>query len=453
MTRLQRLELKRADLLDKQEAFFKKYDENADIPAAEATEAETRNNELKSIDADIAREESLAQMRASTTDALKSLNPEPGQVQVAGTVRDGETVVERNQKGALSLVYEEGTTGLDKKTLGEISTNAYKIAFKNYMRNGHGVQGLGSGDLKALSAGADADGGFLVPDDMLNRIVQKDPSPSAINSTVTRLQTSRDALTIPKVNYAADDVYTTGIRIKKVDEITSSSNHRADQPKFGTVRIPVHTYMLSLPITLNLLEDSAFPLLNWITQKFAETRDLLYDDEILNGNGIGGPAGLLMNPGGSDQIGVVNSGHASQLTADGLIDLHYSVPPQYRTNMRWIMSYMNAAKNLAKLKDAQNRYLFNMGGASDGGLQGERPDSLIGRQISYSEFMPEVAADKFPIIFGDPTGYYFVERVGFSIQIIREKYAEDNMVVALGRLRIGGQPVETWKMKAQKVAA
>lgn len=388
-------------------------------------------------------------------DAYASDPAQPGEVRVEGSEPAGETIIERNKKGELSAVYEEGPGGLDRKTMAAISSNAYKLAFRSYVRNGQGIHGLGSSDLKALQEGVDSQGGFLVPDDMLNRMIQKEPTPTAIAALVTQLQTGRDAITMPKVNYTTDDKYTTPIRVRKTGEVPSSSTvHRVTEPTFGQVRIPVHTYMLSMPITNDMIEDSAFPILTWSSDKFRETVDLLYDDEILNGNGIGGPDGILNNAGASDpnRPAVVVSGNASNVTADGLIDLHYSVPPQYRASLRYVMSYLNAAKNLAKLKDSQNRYLFQMGGSNDGGLQGERPDTLLGRPISYSEFMPAIAANAYSLIFGDLKGFYLVRRIGFAIQVLRERYAEDNQQVLLGRLRFGGQVVEPWKMKIQKIS-
>jgi HK97 family phage major capsid protein len=66
--------------------------------------------------------------------------------------------------------------------------------------------------------------------------------------------------------------------------------------------------------------------------------------------------------------------------------------------------------------------------------------------------MPDVAANAFPIIFGDPKGYYLVRRIGFSVQVLNEIVATSNKVRVLGRLRIGGQVGEDWRLKIQKVS-
>jgi len=384
---------------------------------------------------------------------------QPGQVEYVGSEPAGDTVIEqRKQKdGKLSLkaIFEDGVPGISEKQLGVISTKAYKDAFNQYLRKGiYGMESLGRGEIKTLQEGVDSQGGFLVPEEYLARIIQKLATPTRVAGYVTRLNTSRDALNIPKVNYTTDDLYTTGIRVTWTGEVPASSTaHRVTDPVFGNVRIPVHTSMLSMPITNDMVEDSAFPLVPWATGKFSETIDLLYDNMILNGSGIGQPAGILLNPDGTDQPAVVKSGDANLIKPDGLIALAYAVPEQYDENCRFVFNKTNTGKAIAQLKDGSNRYLFSSGDYGDAGLVNGRPKMLVGYPYAFSGFMPDIAANAFPVIFGDFGGYYLVNRIGFSVQVLRELYAETNQIVLLGRIRFGGQVAEPWKLKIQKIAA
>jgi HK97 family phage major capsid protein len=61
--------------------------------------------------------------------------------------------------------------------------------------------------------------------------------------------------------------------------------------------------------------------------------------------------------------------------------------------------------------------------------------------------MPNTGANNYPIIFGDLRGYYLVNRVGFSVQVLRELYAETNQILLLGRVRFGGGVGEEWRIK------
>ena len=48
--------------------------------------------------------------------------------------------------------------------------------------------------------------GFAVPHDILERVIAKEPTPIRVAGRVTRLQTSRDSLIIPRINYTSDDL-------------------------------------------------------------------------------------------------------------------------------------------------------------------------------------------------------------------------------------------------------
>lgn len=374
-----------------------------------------------------------------------------GDMRLEGSELAGHSWVQKTKDQGfeqLSLAYEEGILGLSAQQQQIISTKEYKHAFRNYIRKG--LTEITSLERKTLQEGTDSQGGFLVPEDVLNMILSKSPTPTRVSGYVSQLTTSRDQLLIPRTVYTTDDLYSTGIRTTWTGEIPSSSTvHRVTDPVFGQLRIPVHTNMMSLPLTNDMIEDSAFPIVRWASEKFNETIDLLKDNMIINGTGSGQPAGILLNPDGTDQPAVVVTGSAAALTADGIIDLAYSLPEQYDMNARFLFNKTASGKAIAKLKDSDNRYLFGYG-MGDNGLAGGRPTELVGYQYSYSGFMPSPAANTFPLIFGDFRGYILLNRIGFSIQVLRETYAELNQIVLLGRIRFGGQVAESYKLKIQK---
>jgi HK97 family phage major capsid protein len=449
------------------------------MPEDVLAEVKKRQVELKGLNSELGQTTELEQLEEENLKAMAELKSpqynvplgpaelqsieekaaglKAGEVDLAGFRPAGATYIEtehdakRMQLKRLSVAYEEGDLGFDTKMAAAISSTNYKHVFRNYLRKG--FENLPYTERKTLQEGSDAAGGFLVPEDILNAIIQKTATPTRIAGMVTQLQTSRDALNIPKVNYSADDKYTTGIRVKWTGEIpATSTTHRVNEPVFGMVRIPIHTAMLSMPLTNDMVEDAAFPIVAWSTEKFTETYDLLKDDMIINGNAQGQPGGILLNPGGTDQPAIVKTGDANLVTADGLIALGYALPEQYDLNARYILNKTVTGKAIALLKDLENRYLFGMG-TQDSGLVSGRPTMLNGYPYAYSAFMPDIAANAFPVIFGDLRGYYLVNRFGFSIQVLRELYAETNQIVVLGRVRFGGQVAEPYKLKVQKVAA
>lgn len=358
--------------------------------------------------------------------------------------------------GAGRKLLDEGpNAGLNSKQMATISTKDYSDAFRTYLRKD--VRGLAGTELKTLQEGQDDQGGFLVPLDVLNRIISREPTPTRVGGRVTRFTTGRDKVSIPVVNYAgaADDpnaqLYTTGMRTIWTGEVPASSTvERVVQPVFSQVSVPIYTAMMSMPLTNDLIEDAMFPLVNWVSNKFAETVDLFQEASAINGTGVGQPAGILLNPGAVKQPAVVATGSPT-LTADGLQTVAWSLPEQYDDNSAWVMNKTSSGQAIAKLKDANGRYLWQnfdeqLAVGLGGGNGGESRRVLLGYPVLFTGFMPGQGANNYWGIFGDLTGYYQVNRVGFSVQVLKELYAETNQILLLGRLRFGGMTAEPWKM-------
>ena len=158
--------------------------------------------------------------------------------------------------------------------------------------------------------------------------------------------------------------------------------------------------MLTTKASRNLVEDSAVPFTDILTNLFADEIRLSDDEAFLVGDGVGKPLGLL----NTADVPTVKSGHASQITADGLLDLFYGLPAQYRDKGVFVMSSATEAI-VRKLKDTTNQYLWIGGFAS-------APETLLGRSVVTSEFMPAIAANAKPIAFGDFSRYVVADRLG-----------------------------------------
>lgn len=376
----------------------------------------------------------------------------PGAAQVEGMRPAGEagiTETEHNGKKSI-LVNDDGEMLIDEKTFKAITSPEYNRAFKSYLR--HGVNGIKSDALKVLQEGADISGGYLVSDEILNRLMAKEPTPTNLAGKVSILNTTKDALSIPRVVYTTDNQYTSGMRVTWTGEVpASATTHRVTEPSFGQVRIPIFTAMMSLPLTNDMVEDSATDIVGWCTGKFQETVDLLFDNMIVNGTGAAQPSGMLINA--QFISNDVHTGAANALTWDGIHDLIYALPEQYDRNATVVMNKTNTALALSKLADGNGRPYWTSGTA-DFGLSGERVNRpLLGYSVMFNSFMPNATAGLYPIIFGDFSGYYLVRRIGFSIQVLRELYAETNQILLLGRVRFGGQLVEDERIRGHVVAA
>lgn len=329
-----------------------------------------------------------------------------------------------------------------------VQSKGYPSAFDAYTRKG--MEFVGPQDRKTLQEGIDSSGGYFVPEETQAGIIRKTATTALIRALATVITTSRDIAKWVKLKYTTDDKYTSGVRLTWTGEIPSSATvHRVTEPSLGAVSIPVHTAMASLPLSNDLLEDSAFDLMGLATDLFGEAFALGEDDVFVNGDGVGKPTGLVTRASvGDELIGNVVSGSASALTADGLIDLFFGLPAQYRIRANWIMN-SGSAKTIRKFKDAtNNRYLWDSmnGGIVSTGQQ----DILLGKPVLFDEFMPDQASNAFPVLFGDIGGYMVVDRVGLSIQRLSELYAETNITLLLAKRRVGGDIAYPFRMKFQK---
>lgn len=355
------------------------------------------------------------------------------------------------------IVNETGAGTFGEKTWHLLNSVEYKRDWAMYLRKGPRHLDVST---KTLVEGVDSQGGVFAPADFISRIVGRLPAPTALRSLVTTLTTSRDSIMMPRKQYSADDKYSTAFRANWTGEIpadgTGAQTLVNDANLLGEVQIPVHTAMLTAPISKNLVEDAGFSVQSWMEGELQQVIDLLYEDMILNGSGIGQPSGILLgavsaNDGTSPQYPeVVLSGSAGALAYDGLINLQMALAPQYENEYtRFVMNKKSTYAALNKMKDSQLRPLFTTG-YNDSGLVGRRSRVLLGDDVVLSQFMPNIGAGNFPIIYGDLRGHYLIQRVGFSIQVLDQTRARANQIELVGRVRFGGKTVEPFRLKIQK---
>ena len=335
----------------------------------------------------------------------------------------------------------------------------YAPAFEAYLRFGFdGVKSAYPNDFKTLIAGTDTAGGFLVPEDYLSTLIKKIAGLTAVRPAAQKITTSRDQVKMPRVNYTTDDKYTSGVRLTWTGENPASGSvHRVTDQVYGQITIPVHTAMASQLVSNQLIEDNAYDVMGHSSDLLAEAFALGEDDAFLNGNGVARPMGLLTevssSASGNGPVYVV-SGTSADISTSGdawsgkrLVDVYYALPAQYRGRAMWMFN-SGTAKAVDNLVDAQKRPIVQtLMNASVG--MGE-PAVIKGRPIAIDEFVPDIAANAYPIIFGDFGGYMIVDRVGFSLQRLNERYAEEDLTLLIARKRTGGYCTEPYRFKVMK---
>jgi HK97 family phage major capsid protein len=295
-------------------------------------------------------------------------------------------------------------------------------------------------------------GGYLVPEDYRTEIIKRLMGLTVVRPRARVITTTRDSVEWPRLEGGpASTVYTSAVRVTWVEELPLNASVSLTNPTFGMLRIPIYTVMARTDLSRNLLEDSAFNLLDTIAGLFSEAMTVDEDNQFLTGTGGATPVGVLGTRTGAELgpiTGVANqvSGNASALTADGILDLVYSIPAQYRKAAVFAMARLTQA-SVRKLKDGIGRYLWQ------DSYQMGQPANLVGFPVFESEQLPSITANNFPVIFGDWAGYIIADRVGMTVERVTDStLIGQNKVALFARRRLGGAPAEPWRFAVQKVS-
>lgn len=84
---------------------------------------------------------------------------------------------------------------------------------------------------------------------------------------------------------------------------------------------------------------------------------------------------------------------------------------RYNQTAEWVMNDETALV-LRKLKDADGNYIWN-----------HNTDTIFGKSVFISDFMPNVNNGNKPIAFGDFSYYWIVNRSGILVRTLAEKFA------------------------------
>ncbi|KZL20976.1 Phage capsid family protein [Pseudovibrio axinellae] len=308
----------------------------------------------------------------------------------------------------------------------------HKSAFDTYMRDGQEARLKGL-EQKAMSSGAAADGGYLVPElletDILRRITTLSPIRSiASNRKISGASYRRPVVTInPDADWEGE---------------TDARSTPTNGMKFELRDVKIFELAALPAVTQTLLDDAAVNIGEILAEEvetvFAEKESAAF----ITGNGTSQPQGLLsgLTHGALDDtglsIGYIKTGAAgvfpSENPGDLLISLIYGVKTPFRRNARFLFNRRTQSA-IRKLKDGQGNYLWQPPAAS-----GAEP-SLMGFPVTEAEHMPDMTAgsDPFAIAFGDfHRGYMVVDRVGISM--LRDPYTSKPNVLFYITKRVGG---------------
>lgn len=311
------------------------------------------------------------------------------------------------------------------------ATDEYRQNFWNMMRSKTPMPTV----MNALQIGTDSEGGYLVPDEYERTLVEALEEENIFRQMAKVIKTSSGDRKIPVVASKG-----TASWIDEEGAIPESDD------AFGQVSIGAYKLGTMIKVSEELLNDSVFDLESYISREFARRIGNKEEEAFFTGDGKGKPLGVLADTSGAE-VGVTAAA-AGAFTADEVFDLFYSLKAPYRKSAVFLMNDASV-KALRKLKDSNGQYLWQPS------LTAATPDTLMGRPVYTSAFMPAVAAGAKSILFGDLSYYWVADRQGRSFRRLGELYAPTGQVGFLATQRVDGKLVlaEAVKVLQQKAGS
>lgn len=198
----------------------------------------------------------------------------------------------------------------------------------------------------------------------------------------------------------------------------------------------INSYKLAAVVRLDedFIFSPGYNLEKHLTAHMTKAFSRAEEKAFITGNGITEPTGILADNGGAE-VGA----NSSALTYDDVVALYFSVKPEYRKNGKWLMNDETAFA-LRRIKDADGNYIWN-----------HNNDTILGKEVLISEYMPNASAGTSPVAFGDFSYYTIVDRDHTSVKALHEKFAMNSQIGYLSVEFLDGKLVRPEAIKVLKM--
>lgn len=304
-------------------------------------------------------------------------------------------------------------------------------AFEAYLKTGQVNADIA--ELRAQNEGTGSAGGFMVPAGFRTKLVERLKAFGGVAGAAEEITTDTGN-SLPWVTN--DDTANSGEIVAEAGTFAAGADL-----VFGQKTLSAYKYSaggasnLPLKVSVELLQDSAFNVSDFIAKKLGERIGRKQAADWVVGTGSSQPTGLLSTAGGLTS-GKTIASNAVGPTYLELVDIVHALDPAYRENASWVFNDAQLAK-ARKLVDTAGRPLLwdsgmNLGG-STGGL------TLLGFPVIIDQACPNPAAANKFMAFGDIKQAYVIRRVkDIQIAVLHELYAPNGQVGFMAWARADG---------------
>lgn len=318
-------------------------------------------------------------------------------------IRALDETIKRLKKAKEVEETEGSSDDMDKGCGGRTVEDAERRAFENYVRGVVTEERAGESATN-LTAG---DNGAVIPASIANKIIKQVTDISPIFAKATRYNV-KGTLSIPYYDESTQSI--TVAFAEEFKSLTSSSG------KYANIQLKGYLAGALTKISKSLINNSQFDIVGEVIKSMAEKIAEFIEDVLLNGATVGGDTieGLT-----GIKTEIVAAA-VNKITMDELIRLKDSVKDVYQRGACFIM-HPETRTYLRTLKDANGRYLMQDDVTSEFGT------TLLGKPVFVSDNANKMEAGKVAVIYGDLSGLAVKVSEESSIQVLREKYADEHV--------------------------
>lgn len=328
----------------------------------------------------------------------------------------------------------------------ELDAEGYKQYKSAFFKMLAGVKhdDLSTDERKAMQAGSDPDGGYLLPNSTVGRMVTKLFEQSIMRQLATVQTISTDKIEGIIDNNEADAGW--------VSELGTRSD--TNTPQVGKWEIQAHEMYAMPKVSQKLIDDASVDVEAWLAAKVADKFARVEGTAFCSGTGVGQPRGLFAYTtaatsddtrawGTFEHVVTGASADFHTTKADPLQDLLGAMKDRYLQRAQWLMRREVRTK-IRKLKKAtSDEYMW------EPSLQAGQPDMLFGYPVRIDQYVPAIAASSLSLAFGDfAEAYTIVDRIG--VRTLRDPFTAKPYIVLYSTKRTGGGAVNYEAVKFLK---
>lgn len=287
-------------------------------------------------------------------------------------------------------------------------------AFDIYTRTGHVEPEMIH--YRAQGVGTDSAGGFLVPEEFRQKLVDRAVRFGGLAENAETITTSTGA---PMKFPTLDDTANEG-------EIVAEHAAPAGGAdlEFGERELGSWTYQAPgeganpLRVSVELAQDSAFNIQDLVQRKLGQRLARTQAGHWVNGTGTGQPEGITASTGPSSTF------TGAAITYAALVAAKHTVDPEYRDGAKWYFNDQTLAK-LESLVDNDGRPLLQP--AAQSGMGGDGGMMLLNHPIVIDQAFEDYtdASSNNWGAFGNMSEAYVIRRVR-DVQLIVNPYSRAN---------------------------